>query len=128
MAKFMVKGRRIVVEGEPYTCSISQGAEGIELLVYRDKRQFLRLRQNFTEAWGINLYRPGVIAQTIRYYRKKGGQGEPRQLHQEPELFSQLTDLCFSLEEQAEKKRFLQVCTQMRERLESESKIKPEGE
>ena len=127
MAKFMVKGRRIVVEGEPYTCSISQGAEGIELLVYRDKRQFLRLGQNFTEAWGINLYRPGVIAQTIRYYRKKGGQREPRQVYQQPKHFSQLTDLCFSLEEQAEKERFLQFCRKVRERLESELTITAEG-
>ena len=128
MAGFVVKARRITVEKVLYTYSVSEGVEGLELLVYRDKRPFVRLGQSWTEAWGINLYRPGVIAQTIRYYRKKGGQREPRQLYQEPELFSQLTDLCFSLEEQAEKKRFLQVCTQMRERLESESKIKPEGE
>ncbi len=128
MAKFVVKNRRIVVEGEPYTCSVSQGAEGMELLVYRDKGQFLRLGQNFAEAWGINLYRPGVMAQIIRYYRQKGGQREPRQLCQELELFSQLTGLCFSPEEQAEREWFLQACTRMRERLESESKIKPKGE
>ncbi len=61
MAKFVVKSRRITIEGELYTCSISQGMEGMELLVYQNKGPFFRLRQNWAEAWGIDLYRPGVM-------------------------------------------------------------------
>ena len=50
MAKFVVKSRRITIEGELYTCSISQGMEGMELLVYQNKGPFFRLRQNWAEA------------------------------------------------------------------------------
>ena len=119
MAKFVVKSRRITIEGELYTCSISQGMEGMELLVYQNKGPFFRLRQNWVEAWGINLYRPGVVARAIRYYRRKEAQREPQFLCREPELFSELVDLCFSAEDQKEKERFLQICAQMRAGLES---------
>ena len=102
----MVKNRRMVVDGECYTCSVAQGLEGMELLVYQDKRPFFRLGQNWAEAWGINLYRPGVVARAIRYYRRKGAQREPQFLCREPELFSELVDLCFSAEDQKEKERF----------------------
>ena len=112
MAKFVVKSRRITVEGELYTCSISQGMD-------QNKGPFFRLRQNWAEAWGINLYRPGVVARAIRYYRRKGAQREPQFLCWEPELFSELVDLCFSAEDQKEKESFLQICEQMRAGLES---------
>ena len=62
MARFEVKSRRITVDQTLYTYSVAQKREGIQLLVYRDKRPFLRLEQDWTEAWGINLYRPGVVA------------------------------------------------------------------
>ena len=74
MARFEVKSRRITVDQTLYTYSVAQKREGIQLLVYRDKRPFLRLEQDWTEAWGINLYRPGVVARIIRHYR----QGERR--------------------------------------------------
>lgn len=121
MSKFVVKNRRITVEQELYTYSIAEDAEGIQLLLYRDRRPMVRLRQNWTEAWGINLYRPGVVAQVIRYYWQKGAQTEPQFLYREPELFSKLTDLCFSAEEQAEKEHFLQICARTRAWLESKN-------
>ncbi len=128
MARFMIKNRRMVVDGEHYTCSVAQGPEGEELLVYRDKSPFFRLGQNWTEAWGINLCQPRVMAQAIRYYRQRGIQKEPQQLYREPELFSRLTSLCFSPDEREEKERFLDICGRVRQRLESEAAIKPEGE
>jgi hypothetical protein len=128
VARFVVKNRRMVVDGECYTCSVAQGLEGMELLVYQDKRPFFRLGQNWAEAWGIDLYRPGVMAQAIRYYRQKGMPKEPQQLCREPELFSRLTGLCFSPDEREEKEWFLNICGRMRQQLESEATIKPEGE
>ena len=128
MARFEVKSRRITVDQTLYTYSVAQKREGIQLLVYRDKRSFLRLEQNWTEAWGIDLYRPGVMAQAIRYYRQKGMPKEPQQLCREPELFSRLTGLCFSSDEREEKEWFLNICGRMRQQLESEATIKPEGE
>lgn len=127
MAGFVVKNRRIVVDGEEYRCSVKEGAEGIELLIYREKRLLVRLRQNWVESWGINLYRPGAAAEVIRHYRGEPP-GEPRILSQEPALFSALAELCFSAEEPEEKEWYLQACARMRARLESEAKTKPEGE
>ena len=46
MAGFVVKARRITVEKVLYTYSVSEGVEGLELLVYRDKRPFVRLGQS----------------------------------------------------------------------------------
>ena len=126
MARFVVKNRRMVVDGERYTCSVAQGPEGMELLVYQDKRPFFRLGQNWTEAWGINLCRPGVVARVIRYYRQKGPPPAPRQLCREPALFDELACLCFTAEEQEEKGRFLQTCGRTRAR--QEVRILAEGE
>ena len=117
MAGFVVKARRITVEKVLYTYSVSEGVEGPELLVYRDKRPFVRLGQSWTEAWGINLCRPGVVARVIRYYRQKGLPPAPRQLCREPALFDELACLCFTAEEQEEKQRFLQACARMRARI-----------
>lgn len=117
MAGFVVKARRITVEKVLYTYSVSEGVEGLELLVYRDKRPFVRLGQSWTEAWGINLCRPGVVARVIRYYRQKGPPPAPRQLCREPALFDELACLCFTAEEQEEKQRFLQACARMRARI-----------
>lgn len=126
MAGFVVKARRITVEKVLYTYSVSEGVEGLELLVYRDKRPFVRLGQSWTEAWGINLCRPGVVARVIRYYRQKGPPPAPRQLCQEPALFDELACLCFTAEEQEEKQRFLQTCGRTRAR--QEVRILAEGE
>ena len=126
MAGFVVKARRITVEKVLYTYSVSEGVEGLELLVYRDKRPFLRLEQDWTEAWGINLYRPGVVARVIRYYRQKGPPPAPRQLCREPALFDELACLCFTAEEQEEKGRFLQACGRTRAR--QKVRILAEGE
>lgn len=115
MAGFLVKSRRITVEGEPYTYSVSEGKEGIELLVYREKKPLVRLLESWTEAWGINLCRPGTVAAVIRYYRQQGPQTEPRALCREPALFSALVDLCFTAEEQGERERFLQLCQRAKE-------------
>ena len=109
-----------------YTYSVSEGVEGLELLVYRDKRPFVRLGQSWTEAWGINLCRPGVVARVIRYYRQKGPPPAPRQLCREPALFDELACLCFTAEEQEEKQRFLQTCGRTRAR--QEVRILAEGE
>lgn len=46
MARFEVKSRRITVDQTLYTYSVAQKREGIQLLVYRDKRPFLRLEQD----------------------------------------------------------------------------------
>ena len=121
MAGFVVKARRITVEKVLYTYSVSEGVEGLELLVYRDKRPFVRLGQSWTEAWGINLCRPGVVARVIRYYRQKGPPPAPRQLCREPALFDELACLCFTAEEQEEKGRFVQTCGRTRARQEVRS-------
>ena len=126
MAGFVVKARRITVEKVLYTYSVSEGVEGLELLVYRDKRPFVRLGQSWTEAWCINLCRPGVVARVIRYYRQKGPPPAPRQLCREPALFDELACLCFTAEEQEEKGRFLQTCGRTRAR--QEVRILAEGE
>ena len=124
MARFVVKNRRMVVDGERYTCSVAQGPEGMELLVYQDKRPFFRLGQNWTEAWGINLYRPGVVARIIRHYRQRGAPPEPLLLCREPELFIMLVEFCFAPEEQKEKEWFLQC----RARIQAQSTSEDKGE
>ncbi len=107
-----------------YTYSVAQKREGIQLLVYRDKRSFLRLEQNWTEAWGINLYRPGVVARIIRHYRQRGAPPEPLFLRREPELFTMLVEFCFAPEEQKEKEWFLQC----RARIQAQSTSEDKGE
>ena len=124
MAGFVVKARRITVEKVLYTYSVSEGVEGLELLVYRDKRPFVRLGQSWTEAWGINLYRPGVVARIIRHYRQRGAPPEPLFLRREPELFTMLVEFCFAPEEQKEKEWFLQC----RARIQAQSTSEDKGE
>ena len=124
MAGFVVKARRITVEKVLYTYSVSEGMEGLELLVYRDKRPFVRLGQSWTEAWGINLYRPGVVARIIRHYRQRGAPPEPLFLRREPELFTMLVEFCFAPEEQKEKEWFLQC----RARIQAQSTSEDKGE
>ncbi len=111
MAGFLVKNRKIVVDGDLFRYSIREGPEGRELLVYRDKKPVLRLALNWTEGWGIDLFRPKVVERVIRYYRPRPPGPEPRSLCREEELFSRLADLCFSPEEQAGKELFLQRCS-----------------
>ncbi len=124
MARFEVKSRRITVDQTLYTYSVAQKREGIQLLVYRDKRPFLRLEQDWTEAWGINLYRPGVVARIIRHYRQRGAPPEPLLLCREPELFTMLVEFCFAPEEQKEKEWFLQC----RARIQAQSTSEDKGE
>lgn len=110
MPGFMVKNRKIVVEQQIYTYSVEEGPEGIDLLIYQDKQPQLRLRQSWTESWGIDFYRPKVVAAVIQHYQQWDFPDGPQLLSRQRELFLKLADLCFSPDDPAEKELFIQRC------------------
>lgn len=110
MSGYMVKNRKIVIDQELYTYSIKEGVDGIDILIYKNRQLMLRLRQNWVENWGVNLYRPKAVELIIRYYQKKGIQSGLQFLSREKELFLELIDLYFPPNEQAEKALFIQRC------------------
>lgn len=101
--------RKIIVDEQTYIYSVRECDEGIEILVYNDKRLMVWLRQRWgLESWGINFHRPKAVELIIRYYQKKGIQPYLQLLRNEKELFLSLTDLFF--DDSEEKAEFIEKC------------------
>ena len=102
MKKWWKRPRTIVVDGEVYRYSLLDRPECRELRVYRERERqpALRLRLSWLETWGIDLFRPKMVACVIRW---QAGQAHPRPAvlrpQEEPSLLQILVDLSFSPEE-----------------------------
>lgn len=108
--KISIKRRKINVEQQIYTYSVTEKEEYIRLLVYDDNRLLFCLRISWTEAWGINLFCPKTVAFIIKYYQNNGFPYSIRFLKDEQSLFLELTDILFDRNEQYEKTIFIKRC------------------
>ena len=111
MRRWWKKSRKIVVDETVYRYSLLDCPEYRMLRIYREyeKQPMICLRQSWTEAWGIDLFRPKMVAYIIGWHEGSGrGPQNIPSLQEEPTLFQGLLDICFSPEEAEQRAWFLE--------------------
>ena len=105
------KKRKINIQGKQYIYSVIEYNKNIQIRIYYNKTNIVRIHFTDFESWGIDVFRPKTIEILIKYFNKNyevDNKTMELWLFKEKELFKQYLDYYFADENSELRSKYLE--------------------